>query len=441
MRSRRNRTARTCVSGGGGGGGGGHSGRAEGGRGRERGAQLAAVHFSQHATTGHRSKKALCGAMPMPPGVVVVVPSRNATASPPPHPVPRPARKLPCLAAERQLADALALVVVPDHDLQARGGAQPRAAKSSADWQPLPWGASQPAFDPWPALPQQQLGLGGGAPDPTLLGGYLGEGPPPTIARMLHRNSISTMPMPPSLNPRQNCGRSRACMHAQGVAWPERGEAAQGAPHACGMPPGVATARGGGMGRRHAAGHPPRTVSLKGSQLNTRNPVLMPQAKQPASWLKDRHNTSDACAHGAGGGMTMHGARSARRRADACARLLPATQQRMHTCGIPRQQGTEQAVASRHACGSQLKARHAHTPWQPRSLPWRACLDTCVMTLPRTGDFAAVASPQAKSLHSVGCHSSVVSKQEARGLLVAATQPVGSPQVPHGSGASPRPAC
>lgn len=39
----------------------------------------------------------------------------------------------------------------------------------------------------------------------TLLGAYRGDGPPPTIARMLHRNSISTIPMPPLSKPLQNC--------------------------------------------------------------------------------------------------------------------------------------------------------------------------------------------------------------------------------------------
>mmetsp|Transcript_24392 Transcript_24392/g.62012 ORF Transcript_24392/g.62012 Transcript_24392/m.62012 type:complete len:296 (-) Transcript_24392:237-1124(-) len=40
----------------------------------------------------------------------------------------------------------------------------------------------------------------------TLVGGYLGAAPPPTIARMLQRNNISTIPMPPGppSNPRQN---------------------------------------------------------------------------------------------------------------------------------------------------------------------------------------------------------------------------------------------
>lgn len=39
----------------------------------------------------------------------------------------------------------------------------------------------------------------------TLLGGYRGDGPPPTMAMMLVRNSISTMPMPPLLNSRRIC--------------------------------------------------------------------------------------------------------------------------------------------------------------------------------------------------------------------------------------------
>lgn len=42
---------------------------------------------------------------------------------------------------------------------------------------------------------------------PTLLGGYCEEPPAPTMARMLHRNSISTMLMPPLSSSRRNCKR------------------------------------------------------------------------------------------------------------------------------------------------------------------------------------------------------------------------------------------
>lgn len=45
-----------------------------------------------------------------------------------------------------------------------------------------------------------------------LEGGYFGLGPPPTKQKMLQRNSISTMPMPPSSKSRRSCsaGRGRA---------------------------------------------------------------------------------------------------------------------------------------------------------------------------------------------------------------------------------------
>ena len=48
----------------------------------------------------------------------------------------------------------------------------------------------------------------------TLLGGYRGEGPPPTMARMLLRKSISTMPMPPLLNSRRIY---RGALHEEGT--------------------------------------------------------------------------------------------------------------------------------------------------------------------------------------------------------------------------------
>ena len=67
----------------------------------------------------------------------------------------------------------------------------------------------------------------------TLLGGYWGSGPPPTMARMLHRKSISTTATPP---PRS---KSR------------------------------------------------RKISRKGSQLRMRKPREVPTAKQAWSWLKE----------------------------------------------------------------------------------------------------------------------------------------------------------
>lgn len=45
-----------------------------------------------------------------------------------------------------------------------------------------------------------------------------------------------------------------------------------------------------------------RTVSLKGSQLYTRKPLVVPQAKQPVSWLKEMLSTSMPGGGGGGGG-------------------------------------------------------------------------------------------------------------------------------------------
>jgi hypothetical protein len=59
---------------------------------------------------------------------------------------------------------------------------------------------------PQPPPPSWLCRRGGAARRPTLLGGYCGASPPPTMASMLQRKSISTMPMPPLLKPRQNCG-------------------------------------------------------------------------------------------------------------------------------------------------------------------------------------------------------------------------------------------
>ena len=49
-----------------------------------------------------------------------------------------------------------------------------------------------------------------------LLGGYCGASPPPTMARMLQRNSISTMAMPPLANSRRNCEADREEVHGNG---------------------------------------------------------------------------------------------------------------------------------------------------------------------------------------------------------------------------------
>lgn len=101
------------------------------------------------------------------------------------------------LAPEAELPDTLGLVVIPYHDLW--------CIRAGTTYVMLPschaWCASTAA-----SKPMRQRG----ATLVTLVGGYLGAGPPPTMARMLQRNSISTMPMPPLLNPRQNCSRSRS---------------------------------------------------------------------------------------------------------------------------------------------------------------------------------------------------------------------------------------
>ena len=44
----------------------------------------------------------------------------------------------------------------------------------------------------------------------------MGELPPPTRARMLQRNSISTMAMPPLANSRRNCEADREEVHGNG---------------------------------------------------------------------------------------------------------------------------------------------------------------------------------------------------------------------------------
>ena len=80
---------------------------------------------------------------------------------------------------EAQLADALALKVVPDHHL-------------STIPQHCPDGRTATS------IPQNGSGATASPSVRTLLGGYFGVFPPPTRARMLHRKSISTRPIPPS---------------------------------------------------------------------------------------------------------------------------------------------------------------------------------------------------------------------------------------------------
>ena len=103
-----------------------------------------------------------------------------------------------------------------------------------------------------------------------LFGGKRGAAPPPTMARMLHRNSISTMPIPALLNSLLNCSPAAQSPERLG-----RGRRAQ---HAAAMHGPSSAGR--------------RTVSLKGSQLYTRKPELVPQAKHVTSWLKFTDSSS-----------------------------------------------------------------------------------------------------------------------------------------------------
>lgn len=52
-----------------------------------------------------------------------------------------------------------------------------------------------------------------------LLGGYLGEEPPPTSARMLQRKSISTIPIPPLSNSRRNCRQGKKTAEGGKGGW------------------------------------------------------------------------------------------------------------------------------------------------------------------------------------------------------------------------------
>ena len=100
-----------------------------------------------------------------------------------------------CLASEAELPDAAPGMVVPDHHLG-----------SSRGWKHRGKSSTPPCNTP---LPQRLViaicVYGEPFTTGTLLGGYLGDGPPPTSAMMLQRNSISTMPMPPLLNSRRIC--------------------------------------------------------------------------------------------------------------------------------------------------------------------------------------------------------------------------------------------
>lgn len=139
----------------------------------------------------------------------------------------------------------------------------------------------------------------------TLFGGYLGAAPPPTMARMLHLNSISTMPMPPLLKPLQNC-KSQVlfkvlCMSTfarQRRRLRERATMRVG--HV--KPEAVIRGTTGRANATHEAACKAQSLamvptrSLNGSQLYTRKPLLVPQAKQPLSWLKPMWSSSTGVA-------------------------------------------------------------------------------------------------------------------------------------------------
>lgn len=115
------------------------------------------------------------------------------------------------LAAETELPDTLHLVIIPYHDLQGTVHThEPYTDKQQHHANSL-CKAVHTAHEPnhaWRNVQsycrcRRNTTSEGAAV--TLVGGYFGAGPPPTIARMLHLNNISTIPMPPLLKPRQNC--------------------------------------------------------------------------------------------------------------------------------------------------------------------------------------------------------------------------------------------
>ena len=102
--------------------------------------------------------------------------------------------RLVYLAPKAELRDYAPLVIIPYHHLHT---VQPRK------YQSLRWRhpGKLPVRHRWPNLRSILA----------FVGGNLGVVPPPTIARMLHLNSISTMPIPPLLNSLRNCThRTRA---------------------------------------------------------------------------------------------------------------------------------------------------------------------------------------------------------------------------------------
>jgi hypothetical protein len=129
----------------------------------------------------------------------------------------------------------------------------------------------------------------------------LGAAPPPTIARMLHLNSISTMPMPPLLKPLQNCrsqvplkvlcmstsARQRRRLRGRATVWvgQVKPEAVSRRTTRGANAMDYATCRAQSLSMV-------LTRSLNGSQLYTRKPLLVPQAKQPLSWLKPMWSSS-----------------------------------------------------------------------------------------------------------------------------------------------------
>jgi hypothetical protein len=125
------------------------------------------------------------------------------------------------LTAEAELANALDLVVIPYHDLpqQHLQTSESEFHSRKRESQLLLCQNLQERNDRHDAelgaaaMLQPISGQSGCCSSAvhTLVGGYLGAGPPPTMARMLHLNSISTMPIPPLLKPRQNCSKAEDC--------------------------------------------------------------------------------------------------------------------------------------------------------------------------------------------------------------------------------------
>ena len=170
------------------------------------------------------------------------------------------------LAAEAELANAPALVIIPYHHLQdtakvcccccqAQHGLS-RHHLTSLARQSQVSGLNEPTKSK--GLSSESL---------TLFGENLGVGPPPTSAKRLHLNSSSTIATPAPLKSRRHCTD----------VW----FVSQSASHNPRTRIQSSTAYGVG-----------KTFSSKGSQLKTRKPVVEPQAKHPLSWLNPNWSSS-----------------------------------------------------------------------------------------------------------------------------------------------------